>query len=434
MDTLQISKIPIADFGARKFSSPLQTKNHVFVNHEDQVLTSSTARELQEQSLTGLQSFEMAGPRSDLFFNPSETVCGIVSCGGLCPGSNDVIRSLVMTLCYGYDVCRIIGFRYGFWGLSAEGAKSAMNLTPETIKYIHEDGGTYLGSSRGPQDASEMVRTLETLGIKILYVIGGDGTLKGALSLTQEIQRRQLQIAVVCIPKTIDNDLEYVTRSFGFSTAVEEARKAISAAHVEALGAINGIGLVKLMGRHSGSIAAHAVLSSGNANFCLVPERPFSLAGEEGLLRNLELRLRQKQHAVIVVAEGAGQDLFTEESAPGTDLSGNQNLKNIGLFLQEKISAYFKEIKLETTLKYIDPSYIIRSLPANAFDSSFCLILGQQAAHAGMAGKTNLMIGHWNQHFTHVPLTMVAGRRRQLDHDTWQQVLETTGQGLLRKT
>jgi 6-phosphofructokinase 1 len=430
MNSFETKTNQIDHLGPALVPSPLDIEKHFFIENNEQVLMASTVKELQRQSNGGAFSFEMAGPRRDLYFLPKKTVCGIVCCGGLCPGMNNVIRSLVMTLFHGYGIPRVIGFRYGFWGLSVVGAQSSVDLTPETVKHIHEDGGACLSSSRGPQDVTEMVCTLKKSGVNILYIIGGDGTMKGAAAIKQEIDRCQLNIGIVCIPKTIDNDLECVARSFGFTTAVEEARKAIAAAHVEARGAMNGIGLVKLMGRHSGFIAAHAVLSSGDANFCLVPEKPIPLHGETGLLHTLDQRLRKKQHAVIVVAEGAGQDLLRNEEKRGQDRSGNVRLGDIGPFLQEKILSYCADKMLDVSLKYIDPSYIIRSLPANAFDSAFAMVLGQQAAHAGMAGKTGMMIGQWNQHFTHVPLAMVAGRRKQLDDETWQRVREATGQHL----
>ena len=414
--------------GPCQVHTPLLSPAGGFVEERDRVLLASTLKELEEDGREGPRTFEMAGPREMVFFDPAETSCGIVTCGGLCPGINDVIRSLVMTLSYGYGIRRILGFRYGYQGLSAAGADSAMELTPERVRHIHEDGGTLLGSSRGPQDVGEMVETLVRRRVNVLFVIGGDGTLRGAAAIAAEVERRGLAIAVVGIPKTIDNDLQWVTRSFGFTTAVEEARKAIAAAHAEALGALNGIGLVKLMGRHSGFIAAHAVLASGDANFCLVPESSFRLEGEGGLLQALEERLRHKRHAVVVVAEGAGQELMAGDGEAQRDASGNIRLQDIGPFLQQRIVRGLKERGLETPLKYIDPSYTIRSLPANALDSAFCLVLGQHAAHAGMAGRTAIMVGHWGRHFTHVPLAMATGRRRQLDCETWQRVLEATGQ------
>ena len=422
-----IRKMP-DQLGPCAYPNPLNKPQEFFVGDEDQVLLASTLRELKDADSNVPPAFEMAGPRLSIFFKPGETVCGIVTCGGLCPGINDVIRSLVMTLSYGYGVPRILGFRYGYWGLSSAGSESALELTPEKVKNIHEDGGTLLGSSRGPQDVSEMVESLVRLKVGILFVIGGDGTLRGASAIAEEVRRRDLSIGVIGIPKTIDNDLAWVTRSFGFNTAVEEARRAITAAHAEAQGGLNGIGLVKLMGRHSGFIAAHAALASGDANFCLVPEFPFRLEGQGGFLQALEERLRHKRHAVIVLAEGAGQELMQDAGETERDRSGNLRLKDVGHFLQERITGYLKGRDLEMTLKYIDPSYIIRSLPANAFDSAFCLVLGQQAVHAGMAGRTAMMVGHWSQHFTHVPLEMATGRRRQLDGETWQRVLEATGQ------
>ena len=430
MSLPQSRELTVSSLGARSFPAPGAKTSRLFVDEEERVLLAYTTRQLPAIGGEPPAGFEKAGPRFKLFFDPERLACGIVTCGGLCPGINDVIRSIVMTLTYHYGVERIFGFRYGFEGLSSHPSAPPLELVPEQLKHIHEHGGTLLGSSRGPQDVGEMVDTLVRMKIGILFVIGGDGTLKGGAAISGEIGRRGLPIAVVGIPKTIDNDLRWVTRSFGFTTAVEEARRAISAAHTEALGANNGIGLVKLMGRHSGFIAAHACLASGDANFCLLPEVPFQLEGEGGLLQALEHRLRLKRHAVIVVAEGAGQELIRQESGEERDASGNIRLKDIGPFLKERILGHFREKNLEATLKYIDPSYIIRSLPANAEDSAFCLVLGQHAVHAGMAGKTALMVGHWNSHFTLVPLDLVTKERRRIDPDgeLWQRVLEATGQ------
>lgn len=385
------------------------------------MLLASMLHELKDPPAT----FELAGPRRQIYFNPAEIACGIVTCGGLCPGLNDVIRSVVMTLRYGYGVKRIYGFRYGYAGLVASQGIEPLLLTPEMVQDIHDDGGTLLGSSRGPQEPAGMVERLQQLGVQILFAVGGDGTLRGASALVQELQKRNLAISVIGIPKTIDNDIEWIERSFGVATAVEEATRALEAAHAEARGAYNGIGLVKLMGRYSGFITAHATLANADVNFCLVPEVPFSL---EGFLAALEERLLSRHHAVIALAEGAGQDLIEGEVA--TDASGNVKLKDIGLFLKEAITRHFDHKGLETTIKYIDPSYIIRSVPANAVDSEYCLALGQHAVHAGMSGRTDMMVGYWNQHFTHVPIAMATQKRKQIDpqSELWQQVLGATGQ------
>ena len=299
-----------------------------------------------------------------------------------------------------------------------------MRLDAEAVDHIEDLGGTILGSSRGPQDPARMVDTLERMGIRTLFTIGGDGTQRGAAAIVQEIARRKLDIAVVGVPKTIDNDLSCVQMSFGFQTAVAEARQAVSAAHTEAKGARHGVGLVKLMGRESGFIAAHAALAGSQTNFCLVPEVPFKL---ERFLEALRERLLRRKHAVVLVAEGAGQDLLDTPEA--YDASGNRVLGDIGLFLRERIKAYFKEAGIPMSLKYIDPSYMIRSVPANAFDSAFCLQLGHHAVHAAMSGRTNMIVGFWRNEFTHVPIA-AAARRRKINPNgrLWASVLASTGQ------
>jgi 6-phosphofructokinase 1 len=300
-----------------------------------------------------------------------------------------------------------------------------MELTPEKVQNIHQQGGTILGSSRGPQEVSEIVDTLEQMNVGMLFTIGGDGTLRGARDVAEEVERRKLKIAVIGIPKTIDNDISYVQQSFGFVTAVSEATKAIYSAHAEAGGARNGIGLVKLMGRHAGFIAAFATLANSDVNFCLVPEVDFTLGG---FLKSLEERLKKRGHAVVVAAEGAGQDLM---GATGErDASGNIRLGDIGIFLKDQITAYFKEKGIEATLKYIDPSYIIRSMPANPHDSAFCLMLGHNAVHAAMAGRTNMVVGYWKNEFTHVPISSAVSKRRQMDpgEKLWTGVISSTGQ------
>jgi 6-phosphofructokinase 1 len=370
-------------------------------------------------------SMEVAGPREKIFFDPSKLACGIVTCGGLCPGLNDVIRSIVMSLHNHYGVRVIYGFPYGYEGLAPKFGHQPIMLTPEDVSQIHEMGGTILGSSRGNQDVSVMVDALERLKIGILFTIGGDGTQRGALAIGKEAERRGLKLAVIGIPKTIDNDISYVQATFGFETAVTEAKRATYAAHSEARGARNGIGLVKLMGRDSGFIAAFSVLVDGRVDFCLVPEVPFTL---ERLLSELRQRLEQRSHAVIVVAEGAGQDLC--QATGERDASGNIKYGDIGVFLRDRIMEHFKKIGVEINLKYIDPSYTIRSVSANAHDSAFCLLMGQSAVHAGMAGRTGMIVGFWNHKFTHVPTSLAVSQRKKIDPegDLWSSVLASTGQ------
>ncbi len=377
--------------------------------------------------------FEVAGPRPQIYFDPSKVHCAIVTCGGLCPGTNDVIRAIVLELYYLYNVRHIYGVRYGFQGFIPRYGHDLVDLAPEVVANIHTFGGTVLSTSRGPQSITEIVDALDRINIRILFLIGGDGTLRAASEICDEIARRELRIAVVVIPKTIDNDIALVSRSFGFDTAVEVATNAIHAAHTEAVGSPNGIGLVKLMGRYSGFIAANATLALREVNYVLIPEMDFDLEGDCGLLANLEWRLRERRHALILVAEGAGQKFF-DKTTLVHDPSGNIKPGDIGIFLQEKIKEYFHRRKIDVNLKYIDPSYLIRSMPANYNDRIYCGFLGQNAVHAGMAGKTTMLVSRWHGHYVHIPIKAAVNKHKEVELDSplWRSVLESTGQPPLK--
>lgn len=410
--------------------SPLAQRGEPFVDDAERVVLSARLADLAGGGEPA--SFELAGPRAEIFHEPATLGVGIVTCGGLCPGLNNVIRSIVLRLWYAYGARRILGFRYGYAGLAPRHGHAPLVLTPDVVEPLHEQGGTRLGTSRGPQDVGEMVDHLVELDLGLLFVLGGDGGLRGASALHAEIARRRLAIGVIGIPKTIDNDLAWTARSFGFATAVEAASVVLKAAHVEARSAWNGVGLVKLMGRHAGFIAAHATLASADVNFCLVPEVRFALDGAPGLLDALERRLERKHHAVIAIAEGAGQELCGAGSG-ARDASGNLKLQDVGVFLRDRIERHFAARHTPVAIRYIDPSYAIRSLPANALDAQYCLVLGQHAVHAGLSGRTNMLVGSWNGRFVHVPLPLATTGRRQLDPlgEEWQRVLESTGQGSL---
>jgi len=377
---------------------------------------------------------QKAGPRQLLYFAPNHVHAGIVTCGGLCPGINDVIRAIVRCLWHRYGVRRVTGIRYGYQGFLPENGLEVRDLNPEAVDDIHKSGGTLLGSSRGGGErVADIVDSIERLNLNILFTIGGDGTQKGSLAIAEEIEKRKLKVAVVGIPKTIDNDLLYVDRSFGFETAVGKAAEAVSAAHAEAHSAIRGVGLVKLMGRESGFIAVHTVLASHEANFVLVPEVPFELAGPNGLLRHLEERLERRSHAVVVVAEGAGQDLLAAAGSAGLggrDASGNVKLGDIGLYLREAIASHFEAKGMDANVKYIDPSYMIRSAPACHSDSVYCERLGNNAVHAAMAGKTKLIIGMVNGQFVHIPIGAAVSRRSHVDPEgaLWRDAVDATQQ------
>jgi 6-phosphofructokinase 1 len=377
--------------------------------------------------------FETAGPRKQIYFDPSKLHCAIVTCGGLCPGTNDVIRAIVLELHHLYRVRHIYGVRYGFQGFIPRYGHDLMELTPEAVANIHTFGGTILSSSRGHQDVGEIVDALDRLNIHLLFLIGGDGTLRAADAICHEINRRELRVGIIVVPKTIDNDIPFVSRSFGFDTAVEMATDSIRAAHTEALGAPNGIGLVKLMGRYSGFIAANASLALREVNFVLIPETDFDIEGDYGLLGRLEYRLKSRGHAVILVAEGAGQKYFREEDLPH-DPSGNVKPGDIGVLLADKTKEYFKTRKMEVNLKYIDPSYLIRSMPANYSDRIYCGFLGQHAVHAGMTGKTAMLVSRWHGHYVHIPIQAAEGKRKEIELDSplWRSVLESTGQPPLK--
>lgn len=415
----------IERLGDCRIPSPMQRVR--FTGDEERIMYHSRFDEIQRYLHDRMEppTMELAGPRERIYFDPTKIACGIVTCGGLCPGINDVIRAVTLSLHHHYGVKRVYGFRYGYEGLVKRLGHTPLDLTPETVDRIGELGGTILASSRGPQDPAEMVDRLEELKVGILFAIGGDGTLKGAGAIAREAVRRGSPISVIGIPKTIDNDISFVQTTFGFETAVAEAQRAIYAAHTEALGAKNGIGLVKLMGRDSGFIAAFSTLVDSSVNFCLVPEVPFTVAG---FLTSLQKRLDARGHAVIAVAEGAGQEFMA--ASGGRDASGNVKLGDIGTFLRDAIKEHFTRSGMEINLKYIDPSYIIRSQPANPHDSALCLLFGHNAVHAGMAGRTNMVVGFWNHQFTHVPLGLATGKRKKIDPEgrLWSSVLASTGQ------
>lgn len=430
-DTINFS---INKLGKCTVDSPInyssETKGRArFVGDDELILSSNTYLPEEMQNCSKNERLmEKAGPRRQIFFSPDQTHAGIVTCGGLCPGLNDVIRALVRTLWYRYGVKHISGITYGYRGLLPDYHLPVKELNPEIVEQIQNMGGTFLGTSRGGVDVPGIVDALEKKGINILFTIGGDGTQRGALAITREIERRNLKISIVGVPKTIDNDLSFVHKSFGFDTAVEKAVEAVQTAHTEAKCVINGIGLVKVMGRESGFIAAHTTLAISNVNFTLIPEDEFSLEGDNGLLQKLKERLQEKQHAVILVAEGAGQHLLKESGA--MDESGNKLLSDIGLYLKDKITTYFKAEGMPFTMKYVDPGYMIRASAASPIDSLYCSRLGANAVHAAMSGRTGMLISQWNNAFVHIPIEMAVLKKNYIDPEgsLWRDVLESTGQ------
>ncbi|HEY5752127.1 MAG TPA: ATP-dependent 6-phosphofructokinase [Chthoniobacterales bacterium] len=420
----------IKSHGPGEFLSPLHHLGGTFKTDTDRVLYDHKLAALNEIIGSGKEpvTFEVAGPREKLYFNAPKVTAGIVTCGGLCPGINDIIRGVVMQLYNHYGVTRVYGFRYGYEGLVPKYGHTPLVLRPDSVATIHRFGGSILGMSRGPQNIGEMVDHLEEMNVDMLFVIGGDGTLRGAGEIAAETERRGLKKAIIGIPKTIDNDIMYLDKSFGFETAFAEAVQAVNCAHTESMGAMNGVGLVKLMGRDSGFIACFAALAGNQVDYVLIPEVPFQLDGQRGLLESLRYRLAKRKQAVIVVAEGAGQDLLKAED--GVDASGNKRYGDVGFFLKDRIAAFFKERRTELNLKYIDPSYTIRSVPANPQDNVYCSQLAQHSVHAAMAGKTSMLVGRWHGTFVNLPLSLVTHGRRKVSPQggLWHAVLESTGQ------
>lgn len=419
--------LSIETVGASTLKSPM--KGVQFVSEEDRISLTTDVKRIQEFNQNGINipSLEAAGPREMIFHDPAWTRAGIVTCGGLCPGLNNVIKGLVQVLWFDYGVRNIFGIPYGYRGLNPSYSYAPIMLNPDVVDAIQEDGGTILGSSRGMQEPSVMVDTLMRLNINVLFCIGGDGTLRGAHAIAEEVKKRRQPISVIGIPKTIDNDLNLIDRTFGFETAVLSATDVITSAHNEANGAFNGLGLVKLMGRDSGFIAAYAALATTVVNFCLIPEVPFTL---DGLFKALESRYSSgKTHAVIAVAEGAGQELFNDQEQR-RDASGNILKNDIGEFLTRKIKEHFDSVGKEVNIKYFDPSYMVRSIPAKGTDAIFCFQLAESAVHAGMAGKTDMVVGSMNGEFTHVPIEYAVNERKKINPNgtLWHAVLGATRQ------
>lgn len=429
----------IENLGPCKVQNPIQLSTVIGDHRANYVNDSSYVRNsvnvfdtTKPDDMTKSNLLEKAGPREHIYFDPRHVNAGICTCGGLCPGLNDVIRAIVRCLSLRYGVTRIHGFQFGFKGFFSEEGYDTIKLDRWNVDEIHKIGGTFLGTSRGGgQRVEDIVDCLERLNINMLFIIGGDGTQRGSLDIANEVERRGLKVAVIGIPKTVDNDLQFIDRSFGFETAVQKAKEAVASIHMEALSQINGIGLVKLMGRESGFIATATALASHEANYCLIPEVPFDLEGPNGFLAALENRLERRHHAVIIVAEGAGQDLLTKTNQK--DASGNIKLADIGIYLRDEITKYFKDKKIHINLKYIDPGYQIRAAVTTANDSIYCERLGNNAVHAAMAGKTKMVVGLVHDKYVHIPIKMVTAKRNVVDPEgaLWRDALDATGQPIL---
>jgi 6-phosphofructokinase 1 len=376
--------------------------------------------------------FQIGGPRLHIAFNPSEVNVAIVTCGGLCPGLNVVIRELVMSLWYNYGVRKIFGIKYGYEGFQE--SNEWIELSPSVVREIHYQGGTILGTSRGGFNGEKITETLQNKNINMVFAIGGDGTHRGINDLYKIFQKKKLKIAIAGIPKTIDNDIPLIDRSFGFESAVEQAVKVISSANTEAKSMKRGIGLVKLFGRECGFIALQASLASRDVNICLIPESSFYLYGKKGLLKFIFDRLELKNHCLIVVAEGAGLSIKEKplNNTGALDKSGNIVLPDVGTVLKNEILQYAKENSIEISMKYIDPTYIIRSCSSNSFDTNYCSKLAQNAVHSVFSGFTNFTSGFIDNKPVIIPVDyLLTLGKRAIDIESdmdYLSLLASTGQ------
>eukprot|EP00758_Cryptobia_borreli_P013875 Tbor_TRINITY_DN5873_c0_g4::TRINITY_DN5873_c0_g4_i1::g.7143::m.7143/K00850/pfkA, PFK; 6-phosphofructokinase 1 len=435
VDNLHPDQFRIQCLPGRNFISPLVeqkkdfVKAHVIHDKDLDIMYDPMPKgkcNISQSCLT----LPLACPRVSLHFDPSKTTVAMVTCGGVCPGLNDVIRGITLAAVCSYHVKKVIGFKYGYWGLSKAGRHTAIELTSNIVRGLRHLGGTFLGTSRGGQNISDMVDTLVEYGVNILFTIGGDGTQKGAVAISEEVNRRGLDIAVFGIPKTIDNDLSFSQRTFGYETAVSEAVIAIRAAHAEAISHEYGVGIVKLMGRNSGFIAASATVASALSHICLIPEKNVS---KEVLLSLIERRFMMAKDIVIVVAEGFGQDWPDCNEDLGSDASGNKRLTDIGLVIKKIVQDHLsKNPKYhQSTVKYIDPSYMIRACPASTSDAAFCSNLSTLAVHEAMAGRTACLITLWYSNFVLVPIKTAVSHRKIVSTGgaLWRQVREVTVDG-----
>jgi len=425
--TMRISKTSERNFGA--------------YTRDDDVVLFDIIR--GDKSGTDAMAFKRAGCRKMICWKGSEVKAAIITCGGLCPGLNVVINEIVEVLYFEYGVNSIYGVKGGYRGL-VDGGYGLIELNPTVVKGINRKGGTILWSSRGgispaspPEEIEKILNKLESYGINMLYIIGGDGTHRGAYRLYQHAKAREKKMIIAGIPKTIDNDMGVIDSSFGFNSAVEQATKAIFSAVTEATcNKPNGVGIVKLMGRHAGYIACHATLASRQVDMCLINEDPFlETNGPEAMAEYIEKTVQDKGHAVIVVAEGAGNN-FLKSLRSGMesvekDAGGNEALSNICDYLIDYLKQHFKQRSKACTVKFIDPSYMIRSVAANASDNVMCLVLAQNAVHGAMAGYTGFTSGLVNNRSVMIPMPVIMATSPSFLNPrgrTWSRVLAATQQ------
>ncbi|MGA7341196.1 MAG: 6-phosphofructokinase [Terracidiphilus sp.] len=411
---------------------------------------------------------------------------GILVSGGIAPGINAVIDGIVLrhSLYHARQCARgrrhsieILGYREGFKGLLRPGVHP-QRLNSAAIRGVVEIGGSYLGTSRadellpgtGPNRNAKLeaaIGRLQNDGVHILYVIGGDGSMSCAHALWHYARRKGYELSVVGIPKAMDNDILWVWQSFGFLSAVEEARQAILHMHTE-VSSNPRVGIVQLFGSDSGFIASHAGYSTA-CDLVLIPEDPMTM---DDIVTHISERLTDRfgngqdiagPYALVVMAEtalpadarkyiddprvGLSEGKRGEKEALKSFLDNGRRvrgqtpdelrtagLKIVSRVLQDRIQQelepreYWRDFRVITN----EPRHLIRSIPPSVTDVIFGERLGALAVDNAMAGYTDFMVSQWLTEFVLVPLPLVVlGRKRVPTNGIfWKSVLSKTGQRL----
>lgn len=441
-------------------------------------------------------TFPEAGPRENLVY-PMESrdgatdslQVGVLVSGGIAPGINAVIKGIVdrHTLYSNhakenddtsYDL-EIIGYRDGFSGLLSG---SHIKLNRKKVRDFANKGGSLLGTSRyhplldlddpGKRDSAVRDIISNLKDIDILYVIGGDGSMRAAHMIWTRAQRMHAEgeaskLSVVAIPKTMDNDILWVWQSFGFMSAVEKAKQFVLQLHTEA-SSNPRLGIMQLFGSDSGFVVTHAALASGVCDYVLIPEADFSMEVLcEFIKKKLKSRYKRGQDGkspfgMILMAETAiprdginspgckyidDPDVGLEKEekiaiekfiADGRRVQGQTQdalrrggIKIISRVVQKEIrqmkpGQYWEKFRVFTN----EPRHLIRAIDPSVQDVIFGQRMGTLAVDNAMAGYTDFMISQWLTEYVLVPLKLVVlGRKRVPQKGIfWKSVLANTGQ------
>ena len=436
MDTADLLAITaddlaIARLGERTIDTPLRDllggreESVHYVTETDRVLLDDTLGVAKRRSAgtpAELPAFNPGGPREKLYFEPSTVTAAIVTCGGLCPGLNNVVRALVLQLANAYGVKSILGFRNGYSGLTDTSAPLA--LTPELVRDIHNRGGTILGTSRGGQEPAAMVDTLARHRVDMLFVIGGDGSLRGAQKIAAKpppatAARRGGHPEDHRQRHSVDRPELRLPDRVRPRRRVDPRRAHRGRVHRRRRGTGQADGPAQRL---------HRLLCDTRQPRSRLRPDPRSLLPA----RQLPALPAQARRSAGARSRGRrrGRRAGAVPRSAETDASGNARLGDIGALLRERVTAHFAQHGTPLSLRYVDPGYAIRSVPANAFDAVYCARLAQAAVHAGMAGFTSMVVARWHGRFIHLPIALATATRNQVDPhgDLWMSVLEATGQ------